>query len=89
MNLNDDSSLTATMAAKIEIEELADHPAREKEIRDAVTALNGILATSVVNGALHVSYDPLATSEKKIEGAVRSAGGKVKSADTDTETPHP
>jgi len=38
---------------------------------------------------MHVTYDPLATSEKKIEEAVRASGNTVKAATTDTETPHP
>jgi hypothetical protein len=37
-----DSSLSETMAARIEIRELGD-PAREKEITDAVEALDGVI----------------------------------------------
>jgi molybdenum cofactor cytidylyltransferase len=40
-------------------------------------------------GALHVSSNPLATSEKKIEQASRSTGSTVKAAATHTETAHP
>jgi copper chaperone CopZ len=83
---HDDSSLTETMVARIEIEELGD-PVRETKITDAVAALHGVIETSAEKGALHVSYDPLSTSEEKIEQAVRSAGGNIKSADTDTQTP--
>jgi hypothetical protein len=61
------------MAARIKINELGDIT-RQKEITDAVEALNGVIETKIENGALHVSYDPLATSEKKIEQAVRSTG---------------
>ena len=39
--------------------------------------------------ALRVSYDPLATSEKKIEEAIRSTGSNIKAAATDTETARP
>jgi len=60
------------MAARIEIKELGD-PARERRITDAVAALDGVIETKIENGALRVSYDPLATSEKKIEQAIRSA----------------
>jgi hypothetical protein len=74
-----DSSLSENMAARIEIKELGD-PAHQKKITDAIEALDG---------ALHVSYDPLATSEKKIEQAIRSTGSTVKAAATDTETAHP
>ena len=54
------------MAARIEINELGD-PVRQKEIIDAVEVLEGVIETKIEKGALHVSYDPLATTEKKIE----------------------
>jgi copper chaperone CopZ len=83
-----DSSLSETMAARIEIEELGD-PVRQKEIADAVVALDGVIETKIEKGALHVSYDPLATTEKKIEQAIRSTGTTIKTAATDTEGAHP
>jgi copper chaperone CopZ len=83
-----DSSLTETMAARIEINELGD-PARQKEITDAVEALDGVIETKIEKGALHVSYDPLVTTEKKIEQAVRPIGTTIKAAATDTESAHP
>lgn len=76
------------MAARIEIKELGD-PAHEKKITDAVEALDGVIETKVAKGALHVSYDPLATTEKKIEQAIRSTGTTIKDAATDTERAHP
>jgi copper chaperone CopZ len=76
------------MAARIKINELGDIT-RQKEMTDAVEALNGVIETKIENGALHVSYDPLATSEKKIEQAVRSTGTTVKAAATDTKGAHP
>jgi copper chaperone CopZ len=83
-----DSALTETMVARIEIEELGD-PARQKEITDAVEALDGVIETKIEKRALHVSYDPLVTSEKKIEEAVRSTGTAIRAAATDTEGAHP
>jgi copper chaperone CopZ len=83
-----DSSLSETMAARIEIEELGD-PAHQKKITDAVAALDGVIETKIEKGALHVSYDPLATTEKKIEQAVRSTGTTIEAAATDTEDAHP
>jgi len=74
-----DSSLTETMAARIEINELGD-PARQKEIIDAVEALDGVIETKIEKGALHVSFDALATTEKKIEQAIRSTGTTIKAA---------
>lgn len=76
------------MSARIEIEELGD-PARQRKITDAVGVLGGVIEVKIENDALHVSYDPLATTEKKIEQAVRSTGNTVKAAATDTKTPHP
>ena len=83
-----DSSLHETMAARIKIKELGD-PARQKEITDAVEALDGVLEIKVEKGVLHVSYDPLETSEKRIEQAIGSAGANVEAAATDTEGAHP
>ena len=83
-----DSSLSETMAARIEINELGD-PAHQKKITDAVEALDGVIETKIENGALHVSYDPLATTEKKIEQALTSTGTTIKTAATDTEGAHP
>ena len=83
-----DSSLSETMAARIEINELGD-PVRQKELTDAVEALEGVIETKIEKGAVHVSYDPLATTEKKIEQAIRSTGTTIKTAATDTEGAHP
>jgi copper chaperone CopZ len=83
-----DSSLSETMVARIEIKELGD-PAQQKKITDAVEALDGVIETKIEKGALHVSYDPLATTEEKIEQAIRSTGTTIKAAATDTEGAHP
>jgi copper chaperone CopZ len=82
------SSLSETMAARIEIKELGD-PAHQKKITDAVEALDGVIETKIAKGALHVSYDPLTSTEKKIEQAIRSTGTSIKAAATDTEGAHP
>jgi len=76
------------MAARIEIKELGD-PAHQKKITDAVEALEGVIETKIAKGALHVSYDPLVTTEKKIEQAIRSTGTTTRGAATDTEGAHP
>ena len=83
-----DSSLNETMAARIEIKELGD-PAHQKKITDAVGALDGVIETKIAKGALHVSYDALTTTEKKIEQTIRSTGTSIKAAATDTEGAHP
>ena len=83
-----ESTLREIMVARIEIKELRD-PARQKKLTDAILALDGVIEAKIENDALHVSYDPLTTSEKKIEQAVRSTGNTVKAAVTDTEAAHP
>jgi copper chaperone CopZ len=83
-----ESALSETMAARIEIKELGD-AGRQKEITDVVKALDGVIELKITKDALHVSYDPLATNEKKIEQAIRSTGSTVKAAVTDREAPHP
>ena len=82
------SALDEVMVARIEIEGIGV-AANETEMTDSVSALPGVREVKIENGAMHVSYDPLATSEKKIEKAVRASGNTVKAATTDTETPHP
>ena len=76
------------MSARLEIKDLGE-PARQKEITDAVGALDGVIELKIENDALHVSYDPLATTEKKIEQAIRATGNTIKAAATDTEGAHP
>lgn len=83
-----DSSLSETMAARIEITEFGD-PAHQKKITDAIAGLDGVIETKIAKGALHVSYDPLVTTEKKIEQAIRSTGTSIKAAATATEGAHP
>jgi copper chaperone CopZ len=83
-----DSSLSETMVARIEIKNLED-PVRQKEIINAVEKLDGVIETKIEKGALHVSYDPLRATEKKIEQAIRSTGAAVKAAAKGTESVHP
>ena len=78
------SALDEVMVARIEIEEIGA-AANEKEMTDSVSALPGVREVKIENGAMHVTYDPLATSEKKIEEAVRASGNTVKAAAADTE----
>ena len=44
---------------------------------------------SIEHGAIHVTYDPLQTTEKKIEESICASGNSVTSAATDSETPRP
>jgi hypothetical protein len=59
-----DSSLSENMAARIEINELGD-PVRQKELTDAVEALDGVIETKIEKGTLHVSYDPWQRLKRK------------------------
>ena len=85
---SENSALSEPMVARLEIKQLGDATS-EKKITDAVKALNGVRDVKVEKDALFVTYDPLITTEKKIETAVRSSGSAVKAAETDTEGPHP
>ena len=82
------AALGKTMVARIEIEEIGV-AANEKEMTDSVTGLPGVREVKIAKGAMHVTYDPLATTEKKIEEVVRASGNTVKAAAADTEMPHP
>ena len=59
------SALDEAMVARIEIQEIGV-AANEKQMTDSVTALPGVRQVRIENGAMHVAYDPLAMSEKKI-----------------------
>jgi copper chaperone CopZ len=82
----DRAALDATMVARIESEGVGS-PTHEKAITDALNAIDGVQEVIIENGAIHVTYDPLQTTEKKIEESVRSSGNRVKSAATDSQTP--
>jgi copper chaperone CopZ len=77
------SALDEVMVARIEIEGIGV-AANEKEMTDSVRALPGVREVKIENGAMYVTYDPLDTTEKKIEEAVRASGNTVKAA---TQTP--
>jgi copper chaperone CopZ len=82
------AALVATMVARVESEGVGSST-HEKAITDAVNALDGVEEVSIENGAIHVTYDPLQTTEKRIEESIRASGNSVTSATTDSETPRP
>jgi copper chaperone CopZ len=84
----DRAALGATTVARIESEGL-ESPTHEKAITDALNAIDGVQEVSIQSGAIHVTYDPLQTTEKKIEESIRASGNSVTSAVTDSETPRP
>jgi copper chaperone CopZ len=84
----DRAALDATMVARIKSEGVGSST-QEKAITDALNAIDGVQEVNIENGAIHVTYDPLQTTEKKIEESIRASGNSVTSAETDSETPGP
>ena len=74
------AALVATMVARIESEG-AGSPAHEKTITDALNTIDGVQEVSTENGAIYVTYDPLQTTEKRIEDSIRASGNGVTSAE--------
>ncbi len=82
------AALLATMVARIESDGVGS-PTHEKAITDALDSIDGVAEVSMENGAIHVTYDPLQTTEKKIEESIRASGNSVTSAASDSEMPCP
>jgi copper chaperone CopZ len=82
------AALVATMVARIESDGVGS-PGHEKAITDTLNGVDGVQEVSIENGAIHVTYDPLQTTEKKIEESIRASGNSVTSATTDSETRGP
>ena len=82
------AALVATMLARIESEGVGS-PTHEKAITNALNTIGGVQEVSIENGAIHVTYDFLQTTEKRIEDSIRASGNSVTSAETDSETPRP
>lgn len=82
------AALVATMVARIESEGVGS-PTHEKAITEALDTIDGVQEVSIENGAIHVTYDPLQTTEKRIEDSIRASRNSVTSAETESETPRP
>jgi copper chaperone CopZ len=82
------AALVATMVARIESDGVGS-PTHEKAITEALDSIDGVADVSMENGAIHVTYDPLQTTEKKIEESIRASGNSITSAASDSETPRP
>lgn len=61
------------LQATISVEHL-DSVTTEDHVRKALEALPGVRSVSFVEGKLHVSYDPLQTSEQEMEAAIQKRG---------------
>ncbi len=81
------AALNATMEARIESEGVGS-ATDEKTITDALNAIEGVHEVKIAKGAIFVTYDPLKTTEKKIEESIRASGNSVTSATADTEAPN-
>lgn len=46
----------------------------EADVRKAVESQPGVQSLSIVEGKLHVCYDPLQTSERELEAAIERMG---------------
>ena len=82
------AALVATMVAPIESEGVGSLT-NEKAITDALDTIGGVQDVSMENGAIHVTYDPLQTTEKRIEDSIRASGNSVASAEIESEAPRP
>jgi copper chaperone CopZ len=80
------AALDATMEARIESEGVGS-VTHEKAITDALNAIKGVHKVKIAKGAIYVTYDPLKTTEKKIEESIRASGSSVTSASANTEAP--
>ena len=80
------AALDATMEARIESEGVGS-VTDEKAITDALNAIQGVHKVKIAKKAIFVTYDPLKTTEKKIEESIRASGSSVTSATADTEAP--
>jgi hypothetical protein len=54
-----------------------------------LNTIDGVQEVNIENGAIHVTYDPLQTTEKRIEDSIRASGNSVTSAETESETSRP
>jgi copper chaperone CopZ len=75
------------LVARFEIEE-AGAPVNA-DISAALKGIKGVKAIAISNGAIEVTYDPLQTSEKRIEEVVRHSGIKPSRTEIGWESPHP
>ena len=82
------AALVATMVARIESEGVGS-PTHEKAMTDALDSIDGVEEVSIEHGAIHVTYDPLQTTEKKIEESIRASGNSLTSAEIESEMPRP
>jgi copper chaperone CopZ len=83
----DETGFQEPMVARIEVENLGS-AISEKAISDALRQVNGVSDVTIAKDAVHVTYDPMQTSEIKIEEAIRKSGNTVTAAETDREMPH-
>lgn len=59
----------------------------ETEILAAVQKAAGVQSVQVVEGDLHVVYDPLQTSEKELERVIRGSGHAPSGGEAERDSP--
>jgi hypothetical protein len=72
--------------ATISVEHL-DSATIEAHVRKAVESQPGVQTVSLVEGKLHVCYDPLQTSERELEAAIERAGEHPTEGTTERTSP--
>lgn len=72
--------------ATIAVEHL-DSAIIERHVRKAVESTPGVQTVSLVEGKLHVCYDPLQTSERELEMAIQRAGEHPLEGSTERTSP--
>jgi copper chaperone CopZ len=80
-------SLEARMVARFEVKDLGS-PVVQKQISDALSAIQGVCDTSIEQDAIQITYDPLQTTEIHLRQAIESTGHRISAAQAAPETPH-
>jgi hypothetical protein len=88
MNEKQRDSLDPPMVARFEVNDLGSAVA-QKKIADALQAVHGVAEVTFALDAVHVRYDPVETSEKRLRQTIQNTGFSVKAMAADLETPRP
>lgn len=86
---NDAQNITGAeelVQATISVEHL-DDPATQSDVMAAVRALDGVRSVNLVEGKLHICYDPLRITEKKLEAAIGRSGHRPEGGEVERESP--
>jgi copper chaperone CopZ len=70
-------SLEPPMVARFEVNDLGS-PVVQKKITDALEAIDGVSEVTIALNAVHVRYDPIEISEKRLRETIQHTGASVK-----------